>query len=301
MEWLWGYSYCGTGLRNYCFLGATLSILGFLSRAADWPLMSINNLWGLSHGARLTAASAARPSSLATNRNGPWPMWPGKALTLSPEVVPDEEVITTQGWQKKNKKREKNQWCLEGIKEWENRIQLASWSPRRITSSAHCFQMPYIFPCAASFQPHHWRGSRFQHPYTTRSLKKTTRKSRGNKEMWQPKKRSETVLGLIWNARGSLGSMEPCHIGKLKSNQTSSHCMLLQTLSMRDHFPPLLRLCDLSVLYYTNCSWLSNPFLFLKLIIPLMEIFLESHVEHFIDVEAFYIHSSFWKVMGNQN
>lgn len=128
---------------------------------------------------------------------------------------------------KKRKKGEKNQWCLEGIKEWENRIQLASWSPRRITSPAHCFQMPCIFPCAASSQPHHWRGSRFQHPSTTRSLGKITRKYRDNKEMWQPKKRSEIVLGLIWNTRGSRGSMEPCHIGKLKSNQTSSHCMLL--------------------------------------------------------------------------
>lgn len=168
------------------------------------------------------------------------------------------------GLAKKEKRGKENQWCLEGIKEWENRIQLASWSPRRITSPAHCFQMPCIFPCAASSQPHHWRGSRFQHPSTTRSLGKITRKYRDNKEMWQPKKRSETVLGLIWNARGSRGSMEPCHIGKLKSNQTSSHCMLLQTLSMRDHFPPLLRLCDLSVLYFTNCSWLSNPFLIFK-------------------------------------
>lgn len=30
-------------------------------------------------------------------------MWPGKAFTLSAVVVPDEEVITTQGWKRKKK------------------------------------------------------------------------------------------------------------------------------------------------------------------------------------------------------
>lgn len=46
--------------------------------------------------------------------------------------------------------KKNHHWCLEGIKEWENRIQSTSWSPRHITSSGHCFQMPCIFPCAAT-------------------------------------------------------------------------------------------------------------------------------------------------------
>ena len=62
----------------------------------------------------------------------------------SPVAVPDEEVITTQGWKR-------NQGCLEGIKEWENRIQAASWPSGHITAFGHSFQMPCIFQCAATF------------------------------------------------------------------------------------------------------------------------------------------------------
>lgn len=226
--------------------------------------MSINNLWGLSHGARLTTASAARPSSPPTNRNGPWPMWPGKALTLSPVVVPDEEVITTRGWKKKT-----HQWCLEGIKEWENRIQSVVWSPRHITSSGHCFQMPCILPCEAAFLPLHWRSSRFQHPYTTQFWESNKEIQRqGSDEAAQEKIQSSfTVLRLIWNAQGSLGSMGAmkCLVGKLKSDQTSNHCMLLQTLFMWAHFFPLLRMRDLSVLYFTIIHVFQIPSLLLKL------------------------------------
>lgn len=62
----------------------------------------------------------------------------------SPVVAPDEEVITTRGWKR-------NQGCLEGIKEWENRIQSASWSLGHITASGHSLQMPCIFQRAAAF------------------------------------------------------------------------------------------------------------------------------------------------------
>ena len=81
-----------------------------------------------------------------------WPIGTGQGwsglgrplLTLSPVTVPDEEVITIQRWKR-------NQGCLEGIKEWENRIQSASWSLEHITASGHSFQMPCIFQCAATF------------------------------------------------------------------------------------------------------------------------------------------------------
>lgn len=77
-----------------------------------------------------------------------WPIetghgWEGPH-SLSSVAMADEEVITTQGWKR-------NQGCLEGIKEWENRIQSASWSLERITASGHSFQMPCIFQCAATF------------------------------------------------------------------------------------------------------------------------------------------------------
>lgn len=77
-----------------------------------------------------------------------WPIetghgWEGPHA-LSSVAMPDEEVITTQGWKR-------NQGCLEGIKEWENRIQSASWSLEHISASGHSFQMPCIFQCAATF------------------------------------------------------------------------------------------------------------------------------------------------------
>ena len=138
-------------LRSSCFLRTPIFLdwgpiltLGLLHRTADQPLLCINNLRRQSNRDELTAASAARPSSLPANRRRTWSPRPGKALTPSPVAVPDEEVITTQGWKR-------NQGCLEGIKEWENRIQAASWSPGHITAFGHSFQMPCIFECAATF------------------------------------------------------------------------------------------------------------------------------------------------------
>lgn len=119
--------------------------LGLFHWTADWPLLSINNLQRLSDEAGLTAASAACPSSLLANRNKAWSPWPGKfPCSPSPLAMPNEEVITTQGWKR-------NHGCLEGIKEWENRIQAASWSPGHITASGHSFQMPCIFQYTATF------------------------------------------------------------------------------------------------------------------------------------------------------
>ena len=138
-------------LRSSCFLRTPIFLdwgpiltLGLLHRTADQPLLCINNVRRQSNGDELTAASAARPSSLPANRRRTWSPRPGKALTPSPVAVPDEEVITTQGWKR-------NQGCLEGIKEWENRIQAASWSPGHITAFGHSFQTPCIFECAATF------------------------------------------------------------------------------------------------------------------------------------------------------
>ena len=76
-------------LKSSCFLRTPVFLdwgliltLGLLHQTADQPLLCINNLRRQSNGDELTAASAARPSSLPANRSGTWSPRPGKALVL---------------------------------------------------------------------------------------------------------------------------------------------------------------------------------------------------------------------------